>query len=89
MKTLPVLIKQSDNGDENVSEVLQKLVNGKSETRRAVRLEENLVALRKPKIRDLSEEERLTMALAGGVVNKVVYQYNRFTWQRRLYDTEQ
>ena len=59
MKTLPVLMKQSVDGNENVREVLQKLVNGKKETRRAVRLAENLVALSKAKIRNLSEEERL------------------------------
>ena len=29
------------------------------------------------------------MALAGGDVNKVVYEYNRFTWKQKLYDTEQ
>ena len=50
MKTLPVLIKESVDGDENVNEVLQKLVDGKTETRRAVRLAENLVALSKAKI---------------------------------------
>ena len=88
MKTLPVLMKQSVDSNENVSEVLQKLVNGKKETRRAVRLAENLVALSKAKIRNLSEEGRLTMALAGEVVNKVVYEYNRFTWEQKLYDTE-
>jgi hypothetical protein len=88
MKTLPVLMKQSVDGNENVSEVLQKLVNGKKETCGAVRLAENLVALSKAKIRNLSEEERLTMALAGEVVNKVVYEYNRFTWEQKLYDTE-
>ena len=42
MKTLPMLIKESVDGDENVSEVLQKLMNGKSETQRGVRLAENL-----------------------------------------------
>ena len=36
----------------------------------------------------LSQEERLTVALAGEVVNKVVYEYNRFTWEQKLYDTE-
>ena len=86
MKTLPVLMKQCVNSNENVSHVLQKLVNGKKETQRAVQLTENLVALSKAKIRYLSEEECLTMALAGEVVNKVGYEYNRFTW--KLYDTE-
>ena len=87
MKTLPVLMKPCVNSNENVSHVLQKLVSGKKETRRAVRLSENLVALSQAKIRYLSEEERLTMALADEVVNKVVYEYNRFTWEQKLYDT--
>lgn len=89
MKTLPMLMKQTLNDNENASELLRKLVYGRKETRRAVRLAENLVALSKAKIRDMSEEERLIMALAGtGVVNKVVYEYNRFTWKQKLYDTE-
>ena len=43
MKTLPVFMKQSVQGNDHVNKVLQKLIHGKTETRRAVRLAENEV----------------------------------------------
>ena len=52
LKTLPVLMKRCVNSNENVSHVLQKLVNGKKETQRAVRLTEDLVELSKAKIQN-------------------------------------
>ena len=85
MKTLPVFMKQSVQGNDHVNEVLQKLIHGKTETRRAVRLAENLMVLSKAKIRDISIEESVSLTeAAGGVVNKVVYEYNRFIWNGKL-----
>ena len=89
MKHLPVFMQQSVQGNDHVSDVLEKLINGKIQTRRAVKLGENLVALSKVKVREASVEEILSLTeAAGGVVNNILYEYNRFIWNGTVYDTD-
>ena len=63
-----------------VSEVLEKLVHGKSVTRKAVKSSHNVTALSKTKVQNISIDKRqpLTEA-AGGFMNHVVYEYSRFS----------
>ena len=89
MKTLPVYVKQSVKDNDMVYEVLEKLVHGKSMTKKAVKLSQNVTALSKAKVRSISIDERqpLTEA-AGGLVNHIVYEYSRFTLNGKLYESD-
>ena len=90
MKTLPVIMKQNIQGNDQVKDTLEKLIHGKVQTKRAVKLNENLVALSKPRVRHLAVEETVALTDAsGGVINRVVYEYNRFISNGKLYETEQ
>ena len=90
MKHLPVFMQQSVQGNGHVCDVLEKLIHGKIQTRRAVKLGENLVALSKVKVQEASVEEMVTLTeAAGGVVNNILYEYNRFIWNGTVYDTDQ
>lgn len=89
MKTMPAYIKQSVEGSDMVSEVLDNLVNEKSVTRKAVKLSQNVTALSKANVRNISIDESLPLTeAAGGLVNHVVYEYSRFTFNRRLYESD-
>ena len=89
MKFLPVFMKQNARENDLLIEVLQHLIHGKSETRKAVKLSEELTALSKPKIRNISVEETLSLTdTVRGTVNNVVYEYNRFIFSGKLYETE-
>jgi hypothetical protein len=71
MKTLPLFMKQSVQGNDIVSEVLDNLVHGKSLTKKAVKLSQNVTAFSKAKVRNVSVDESLPLTEAvGGVVNR-------------------
>lgn len=73
MKTIPFFIKQCVPEDDHVNTVLQKLIFGKSETKSAVKLQENLMAIGKAKVSNLSDEEMLSIrANSDKQVNRVV-----------------
>ena len=89
MKSLPIFLKQNVQENDVVTDLLQHLVHGKSATRKAVKLSEELTTLSKVKIRNISPEETLSLTeAAGGVVNNVIYEYNRFIYNGKLYETE-
>jgi hypothetical protein len=49
---------------------------------------ENLVALGKPMVRHLSDEEILALrVMYDQPVNRLVYEYKRFVWKGKAYDT--
>lgn len=89
MKTLPLFMKQSVQGNDIVSEVLDNLVHGKSLTKKAVKLSQNVTAFSKAKVRNVAVDESLPLTEAvGGVVNRVVYEYNRFALNGKLYESD-
>ena len=61
----PGIHKQIAHKNDLITEVLQHLIHLKSETRKAVKLSEELTALSKPKIQNISVEE--TLSLTRGV----------------------
>ena len=72
-----------------VSEVLENLVHGKSVTKKAVKLSQSVTALSKAKIRNSTIDECLPLTeAAGGLANHVVYEYNRFTINGKLYESD-
>ncbi len=84
------IMKQNIQGNDQVKDTLEKLIHGKVQTKRAVKLNENLVALSKPRVQHLAVEETVALTdAAGGVINRVMYEYNRFISNGKLYETEQ
>ena len=78
-------MKQRVQGSELVSELFKKLVHGTSLTKKAVKMSQILTALSKAKMRNVTVEERVPLTVAAsGVVNRVVYEYNRFIVNGKL-----
>ena len=72
-----------------VYEVLEKLVHGKSVTKKAVKLSQDVTALSKAKVRHIFIDERQPLTdPAGGLVDHIVYEYSRFTLNGKLYESD-
>ena len=86
-KAMPYLMKQHAKGNEYLLDVCEGMF-GKTRTKKATLLLNNLLALSKPRVRYLSEEETLaTRIVFDCPVNRIVYEYNRFLWNEKVYDT--